>query len=424
MRIAGLVRTLLVFWHRFVREDSGATVVLSALAMTATVGFVSLGTEAGTWYLARRGMQGAADHAALSAAAALAAGGGNSAVANEARSVSAANSYANGAANTTVTVNSPPASGAQSGNSSAVEVIVQQTKPLLFAGLFLGGPVTISSRSVALNRPSGVACVLGLDPSASGTVSLGNNASMPNPACGIADNSSSATALTVSNNATVAGPVSVTGTWSVATNAALLGAPNLENAYPVADPYAGVTRQAAGGCTLQSGTYSNGAIKTLTAGHFCNGFNMQNNVQITLTAGYYYIDTQLVIANNAQINATGGVTLVIQGNYAINLGNNAQINITAPTSGPYAGIAIFGDRNGTKTVQQTFSNNTQLNIQGAIYFPNQIIQFDNNVGSGPSACTQVIGRIVNMQNNVQLGSNCAGTGTIAIPIGIKSVLVE
>lgn len=48
---------------------AGAVAVLTALVLPVLLGFASLGTEVGHWYLAQREMQGAADAAALSAAA-------------------------------------------------------------------------------------------------------------------------------------------------------------------------------------------------------------------------------------------------------------------------------------------------------------------------------------------------------------------
>lgn len=155
----------------------------------------------------------------------------------------------------------------------------------------------------------------------------------------------------------------------------------------------------------------------LNPGHFCSGWNFSNGVTLNLAPGAYYIDQQLSIMNGSVINGGGGVTLILNGNYAMSIGNNANVSIVAPSSGPYAGLAVLGSRAGQASTKQTFSNNTTLNITGAIYFPNQTIEFDNNstLGSG-NGCTQVIGRIVNIQNNVWLDNHCAGTGVK--PIGV------
>lgn len=149
-----------------------------------------------------------------------------------------------------------------------------------------------------------------------------------------------------------------------------------------------------------------------------------NNATLNLAPGTYYIDQQFTLGNGVVINGTDGVTLVINGNYAINLGNNAQINITAPSTGPYAGLAFFGDRTGRASVQQTFPNNAVMNIKGAVYFPNQIVEFDNNAETQPGGCTQIIGRIIHLSNNVNLEENCSGAGTTPITVGGASTLAE
>lgn len=405
-------------------DRRGTISVLTGLALTLVMGFASLGVEVGLWQMTRRGLQGAADQAALSGAIALGRGETTTAVTAEAKAIGAAAGYADGQNQTVITVNTPPASGPNTGNGAAVEVITQQTLPLLFSGLFLNSPMVIQARSVAGTVGTGAACILGLDTSAANTVSLSNNALVPNPSCGVVSNSTSASALVLNNNARINSPVAVVGQYVLANNAVLAGSPNLQNAAPASDPYAGVQRPTAPPCTSQTSSGSNNAVITLSPGHFCSGLNFRNNVTLNLNPGAYYIDSQLAIGNNVTVNATGGVTLIIQGNYAIDIGNNAVINITAPSSGTFAGLAFFGDRNGTSTVQQTFANNTQLNIKGAVYFPNQIVEFDNNAETAAGGCTQIIGRMVHLSNNVNLESNCSGVGTTTIPVGFQAVQLE
>src|ERR1700750_3087871 len=49
--------------------SAGVVGVVTAMVLPVLLGFVSLGAEVGHWYLAQRQMQGAADAAAISAAA-------------------------------------------------------------------------------------------------------------------------------------------------------------------------------------------------------------------------------------------------------------------------------------------------------------------------------------------------------------------
>jgi hypothetical protein len=216
-------------------------------------------------------------------------------------------------------------------------------------------------------------------------------------------------------------------------NAHLLGSPNLSNAPPIPDPYAAADAGNPPACTAQNGAGTNNGTRTLRPdvyvggvgyAHFCGGLDFNNNFVVNLEPGVYFIDTRLQIRNNAVINGTG-VTLVINGNYAIDLNNNAIINLTAPTSGPTSGLIFFGSRTGIPTVQQTFSNNTIFNLTGAVYFPNQIINFENNGTMAPTGgCTQVVGRQVRLSNNVNIRANCNGTGTTAMNFAGGAALIE
>lgn len=400
----------------------GTVAVIVGLMLVVLLGFVSLGSEVVSALMMQRKMQAAADSAALGAATAYATG----IPANfrtEGFALASAAGFVNGANNVTVTINQPPTSGNYISNNAAVQVGIEQPQTLQLAGLFRSNVFDIKVRAVAVPGSSGVYCALSTDTSASGAVDLSNNAVLSNPTCGVASNSNSRSSIIVSNNAAIDGPVKTVGGWSLSNNAKLNGTPNTQNASPTLDPYANVQMQTPPACTGQSGTSGNNNTVNLTPGTFCGGWSFGNNVTLNLAPGTYYINQKMNISNNTTVNGNGGVTLVINGNYGINLSNNSVLNLTAPTSGTYSGIAIFGSRTATSTVTQEFSNNTTTDVVGAIYFPNQIVQFDNNATLTASGCTQLIGRIINISNNAELDSNCVNKGTK--PIGSSpSVLVE
>ena len=405
--------------QRLWRDHSGSYSVMAALMAPVLVGFTGLGTEVGLWFYTHQSMQSAADGAAFSAAVARAQGNTTS-FRNEATAVAARYGFTDAANGTVVTVNQPPLSGPNTGNASAVEVLISQPQQRLFSGALLNTPLTIAARAVAAADAPRVACILGLDPAAANTVQILNNAVLPDPNCGVASNSTSASSFVVSNNAIVQAPVSSSGGLISDINAQLRGSPNLANAAPVPDPYASANAGTPPACSAQNTSGTNNGSRTLRPdvyvggvgmARFCAGLNFNNNFQVTLEPGIYFIDTQLSIRNNAVLNGNG-VTLVVNGNYAINLSNNAIINLQAPTSGPTSGLIFFGSRTGTPTVTQTFSNNTVFNLTGAVYFPNQIINFENNGTTAPTGgCTQIVGRMVRLSNNVNIRANCNGTGT-------------
>ncbi len=395
-------------------------------------GFAALGTETGLWFYTHQTMQSAADGAAYSAAVARNQGN-TTTFQSEAQAVATRYGFVNGNNGTLVAVNRPPLSGPNAGNANAVEVLIQQSQQRLLSAVLTNAPLTIGARAVASTTPGGTACIIGLDPSAANTVQMLNNATLPDPVCGVASNSSSASGLSLSNNAALSGPALSHGGIALSVNAQLLGNPNLSNAAPLPDPYAGRDAGTPPVCTTQNGTGSNNSSRTLrpdtTVGgvgvaRFCSGLNFTNNFQATFEPGVYFIDSQLVFGNNAVIRGTN-VTLVVNGNYAINIGNNASLDLSAPVSGPTAGLVFFGGRTATPTVTQTFANNTVFNLTGAIYFPNQIINFNNNATTAVSGgCTQVIGRMVRISNNVHIRANCAGTGTESVTFGGTASLIE
>jgi hypothetical protein len=52
------------------------------------------------------------------------------------------------------------------------------------------------------------------------------------------------------------------------------------------------------------------------------------------------------------------------------------VPITAPTSGPLAGLAFFQDRNAPTSGSDSFSGGSTQNITGTIYFPSQNMTFN------------------------------------------------
>jgi Flp pilus assembly protein TadG len=400
--------------QEIVRRRRGSVAIQIGLMMIVILGMVALGTEITFVMFKHRQMQSAADSAALGGATAL--GTGYPAdFTLQARAIAATAGFVHGVDDVTVAVNNPPTMGAHAGDTGAVEVIVSQPQTLGMVSLFRSGLFDVGARAVAIQGNTSLYCILALDPTASSAVRIQNNGVVSSTECGVAVNSNSDTALVLRNNAAINGPVSVHGDWSLSNNAVLNGNPLVNHGPVIADPYAGVQLQTIPSCTGQSGSGGNNATINLTPGHFCGGWNYQNNVTVNLAPGAYYVDQRMILRNNAVLNAAGGVTLIVNGNYAIDLENNVTLNITAPATGDYAGLAFFGLRNATPSVTQTFENNAILNIKGVVYFPNQIIEFENNGSTTPGGCTQVIGRIIYISNNVDLDRSCAGTGVK--PIG-------
>src|SRR5947207_6858349 len=99
---------------RLLHDHQGAAVVILAIALSGIIGFAGLGTEVASWYFTKRAMQGAADFAATSTAAQLAAGTivgsapTSPQLSNTGHAVAATFKFIDGTSNTRVFVNNPP----------------------------------------------------------------------------------------------------------------------------------------------------------------------------------------------------------------------------------------------------------------------------------------------------------------------------
>lgn len=408
------------------RGTRGSIAIEIAILLVALLGFASLGTEIGVLYWISRRMQTTADSAAYDAALAQMRGYPAD-FASEAIAAAAAAGFVNGEDGTSVTVNDPPTTGAYKGNADAVEVQIAQPQTLVLASLFKSGAWNLSARSVALVEWNNVACILALDPTATSAVSLAKDTVVNAPDCAVAANSDAAGALFLDNNATIDAAVNVVGTWTLSNGAAINGSPAHENAGVVEDPYQGLALPSPlPACTGQNASAGKGATLDLTPGNFCNGWKIGNDSTITLAAGTYYVSGGLKFGNDVTIDGSAGVTIVITDDSAMSLTKNARFVITAPapSSGePFPGIALMSLSSDT-SVTQTFGRDTSLDIKGAVYFPHQTIAFENNAETTSGGCTQIIGRVIDLANDVAIESHCSGVGTQPLLYANAVKLVE
>ncbi|MFC3173392.1 pilus assembly protein TadG-related protein [Novosphingobium bradum] len=409
--------------HRLAASRAGNVLVVAAFSLPLVIGAVGLAIDVAGWQQSRRALQGAADSAVYSAAVASAAGASADRAREEARAVLSTYGLVNGANGVTITVSNPPTIGNYTANSNAWEVKVGKAQDLRFASLFLSAAPTVSVRAVAKAGSGGSGCILALSTTAAKAVNVTNNGQIANPNCVVYSNSADTKALSCSDNCSIKASTSVVGGISTYSNAAMTGAFNRTGQAPIADPYAAVDPGAAGGCTQTSAVTT---ATTLNPGHYCGGFNVSGSKTLTLNPGIYFVDSKFYFTNGAKLDATSGVTIVINGSYCIGLGdcavgngvgNNATINITAPTSGPTAGIAMMGPRTGADGKNQEFTNNSYLNVQGALYFPSQKLHFNDNSNMNSALCTQLIGSTVQIDNNANMSPNCTGTGVTPIGSG-------
>jgi Flp pilus assembly protein TadG len=141
----------------FFDDRSGVVAVLVALALPVLAGTMGLAAETSYWYVHQRGMQNAADAAAIAAAT-----NASSGYAAEAQAVAAQYGFQNGSGNITVTASNPSTSTGCAAN--CYTVTVSDKVPLFLSQVITGktGTTALAATSVATSAKAYPYCILAL----------------------------------------------------------------------------------------------------------------------------------------------------------------------------------------------------------------------------------------------------------------------
>lgn len=426
--------------RRLRADQGGAAIILTAFLLPILIGVVGIAVDVGMWESNKRDLQGAADQAAYSAARAASQTGATYAQSvMQAKAVMASMGFTDGVGGVTIAVSNPPTSGNYTGNSRAWEVRAQKTQVLYFSSLFLTNAPAIGVRAVALKQTyqttnsvnsstttnTKPGCILTLDSSGHGATTVTNNGAVPTTSCAIYTNSSASDALKCYNNCNITADTFTVGGFFKGSGSATMSGANKTGQKATVNPYSGLAAPSTSGmsCLNPGGAIAatSAASRTISPGYYCKGINFSGaSKTLIMSAGTYYIDSIFMVGNGATLNATAGVTIVIVGSFCIGdtnntcqhpdegIGNTANLNITAPTTGPYAGVAMYFANSTART--QPFANNAHINVQGVLYAPYQKLQFNNNSYFDNTKCTQLVAFQVDIENNGNFGTNCGGTG--------------
>jgi hypothetical protein len=321
--------------------------------------------------------------------------------------------------NVTIAVNQPPKSGNYASTAEAVEVVVSQSEPRLLSALFGSDPVLITARAVAIPN-SGTGCVLALDPTASPGVNVSGGNQLNLIKCNLYSNSSANPSLKVSGSGTIsANQVSVVGDISGASS---ITAPNgiRSHTKPTADPYSNVSPPSKPSCTNAKITVNaNGKTNSLSPGCYSGSITVNAGATLNLDPGIYYLDgANLSVAGNATLTGTG-VTLVFTGSGSnwgtASIGSNANINLSAPTSGSTQGIVLYGDRNMPVGTAFNLTGGASQTFNGAIYLPKANLSFAGGNGTTTS-CTKIIADTITFTGTSNVQVNCSALGTANIGV--------
>jgi hypothetical protein len=275
------------------------------------------------------------------------------------------------------------------------------------------------------------ACILALSPTVPGAVTVSGSTQLNLNGCDVASNSSTSDSLLMDGTAKLTtGCAFTVGEAVTTTGLTLTQCPEVkESSPPIIDPYASVAEPAVTGSCRNRNVGTPGGSTTLAPSEnhpsgvksmrFCNGLDVKGNV--TFGPGLYIIEGGSLTINGGDLASSAvaelagsGVTFYFTNGGVPRIGGNAKLQLSAPTSGPFAGILFFGSRDAAGVTHQ-IRGTSDSTLQGALYAPASKVDFSGN-SKTTGGCTQIIGRLVTVSGDSRLGSSCetAGTQDIAI----------
>lgn len=368
---------------RKIEPRRGALFVWLALCLAVIIGVLALGLDGGRLMNERRRAQSAADVAALAASASLY----RNAVRDEgldpegsARAAAEASASSNGYTadeNTTITVNIPPVSGNFKDKPGHVEVLIQRKITGSFCRHFTTDGLAVNVRAVGRGRPKYLG-VMVLKASGDNAMDVTANGIIDIKKGSIYVASDSNTALNVSNTSTInVESVEIVGDAKVGGD--INGAFN-PGIPPTTDPLSKLPAPNLADYTLRSpSTLKISDTVVLKPGIYQGGMELSGQANVTFEPGIYILDgggikltgDASMTAKEVMLYNTGGGSAE-----AIKLTGQGAVTITPPTTGTYAGIAIFQDRSVTKRLE--LEGNGNLNVFGTVYAPSAQIKLSGN----------------------------------------------
>ena len=351
---------------------------LVAMALVVMLGLTAFSVDLGYDQYQQRNQQNATDSAAIAATAALADGTASSTAAGKA--AAATNGYTDGTNGVTVSI-TPNYSDSYTGSSSAAKVkIVKNNYPKFFGNVFGSGNVTITTTAVARMVAGGNYCLYQLNPAGSPNLAHMN---WNGPNCGIIMNGTGN--FQGSNvDASVIGYSGSAPGENAANFTNATPAPSL----PATDPCPQIpgcnylTNNPPSTSSCDPNDYK-GYNGTLTPGCY-SGTNFKGS-NITFTSGVYVFTSSGLNFNGANLNGTA--TLYFPSTTCANF-NGANNQLSAPASGPTAGVLIYQE-SGNSGCTPNF-NGSNSTTPALVYFASYSVNYNgSNGGDTMLVCSDV-----------------------------------
>lgn len=420
------VPVLQKFMSKLVRDQRANALLVGAATLPMVIGAAGLGLDTVQWTLTQRQLQRAADSSAIAGAYARLQNADVAGHANQSLT-------RDGVTNLVIApiVENAPTSGKYAGDTNAVKVILQREQGLPFSSLFMARAPVIRVEATATAMSNGEFCVLALESTSTVGIRLQGNATV-DLACGLATNSIASNAVIAGGSSVInASPVAAVGGLTPSSNYAP-GTELLPNSIRQFDPFASLPQPNPTNCSNELRVQPN-QTRTVTSsvsGRCFSGMDLRGTVHFE--PGVYYIDgSSFNVGSQAVVTGTG-VTFVLTSRTAdanpssiatVSINGGATMQLSAPTSGPYAGVLFYQDRRAPNADGNRVNGNSSSFFQGAFYFPSQGLDFNGTAGMR-TECIQIAARRVTFIGNSTIINQCPPNSGAGAFSGLRVFLVE
>jgi len=418
-------------FKRLWNDKRGNALLIMAGAFPLLLGSAGLATDTIQWTLTKRQLQRAADSAAIAGVYASVQKEQN-AGAQSVTDAIAAHLYVNKAvslqlknANVVLNVAEEVDENPSSPYLNAVRVKLSSQKSLAFSSMFMGTAKPITAEATAATIETGVYCVVSLENTDSTGITATGNGDI-NLGCGMITNSISLDAAIATGSVNIdADPVAAVGgiggdQWGAGTTLLPF---TLAQADPFADIYPPVPSGSCPGVTVGANVTTHISNTTGTA---CFG-GMSLNGTVTMDPGVYLIDAgNFSVGSGANVTCNECVFILTSRTAdtnpasvgSVTMNGGPQLNLTAPTSGPFEDILFYQDRRarslqGANPIANRINGSATSILSGAFYFPRQALDL-NGTAELTITCGQFVARTVTFSGNGGIDNSCDDYGGSSI----------
>ncbi len=382
-----LAKNLTKLW----RDRMGGVFVYAAIAAPVLIGAAGLSVDIGLWYANKRLIQSAVDSAALAGALEYRRSDGNDTSIDNVVYADALNNGYSLAAGDDIDIDTSV--------SPLVAVTITRTVPGLLSQVLFTETTNVQARAVA-RADVNDSCVWALNPTAAQTINVVGNADVT-LGCGMLANTDDPDGIWKEGSGCLAASeFKVAGGYDESLNAGCALDPVPETGIaPADDPLASLpapsyTNCVGGGPPVNlSGT----ADYTVAAAVHCTNINVTTSGTVEFLPGIHIFDGAALNINGGAIVEGTGVSFYWSETGGVNDGfdiaGGATVTLSAPTTGAYAGILIYQDRNMAPGVTHRLTGGSTMDLDGIIYTPSTNVEFAGGASADSSSIVIIADKV-------------------------------